>query len=273
VLGGPNAGQPAFDRLGNRLIFTVESPLIGATEGNGVRILKWPVDSLARGPNSGNDYAIFRYSHILLAKAEAQFMLGNILDALNLVNQVRKRAFNPDKPITITNITLDDILAERGFELLWEGFRRQDLIRTGHFSDAWTLKPASPEYRKIFPIPQIQLDANPNLKQNDGYNTVGIDEIPDLPTKFSLEQNYPNPFNPTTVISYQLSAVSDVELTIYNHLGQEVRTLVKGRKTAGTFQIEWDGRDHAERPLASAVYLYRLKVGSFVQTRKMILLR
>ena len=175
VLGGPNAGEPATDRQGNPLIFTVESPLTGATEGNGVRILKWPVDPDASGPNHGNDYAIFRYSHVLLAKAEAQFMLGNTGEALDLVNQVRERAFDPDKPLT--NITLDDMLAERGFELLWEGFRRQDLIRTGHFFDPWTLKEASAEYRKLFPIPQIQLDANPNLKQNDGYVIVGVPDI------------------------------------------------------------------------------------------------
>ncbi|MCK4754668.1 MAG: RagB/SusD family nutrient uptake outer membrane protein, partial [Calditrichia bacterium] len=164
VLGGPNAGEPAFDRYGNPLIFTVESPLTGATEGNGVRMLKWPVDPNASGSNAGNDYAIFRYSHILLAKAEAQFMLGATGDALALVNYVRERAFEPDEPLA--SITLDDILAERGFELLWEGFRRQDLIRTGHFLEAWTLKEASGECRKIFPIPQLQLDANPNLVQN-----------------------------------------------------------------------------------------------------------
>ncbi len=92
--------------------------------------------------------------------------------------------------------------------------------------------------------------------------------------EFDLSPNYPNPFNPTTFISYKLATVSDVELTIHNQLGQEIRTLVKARKSAGTYhQIEWDGRDNVGKPVASGIYLYRLKAGSFVQTRKMVLLR
>jgi hypothetical protein len=90
---------------------------------------------------------------------------------------------------------------------------------------------------------------------------------------FSLLQNYPNPFNPTTVIDYQLSAVSDVELTIYNQLGQRVKTLVNKIQHVGTYQIEWDGKDGLGRLVSSGVYLYRLKAGAFVQTRKMVLLQ
>ena len=167
ILGGPNSGQQAYDRNGDSLIFSVEFPLIGATESDGVRILKWPVDPNQNGPYSGNDFAIFRYSHILLAKAEALLMSGTGAP-LALVNQVRARNFNPDQPLAY--VTREDILDERGFEFLWEGFRRQDLIRTGHFLDAWTLKDASDgPHRKLFPIPQTQLDANPNLEQNPGY--------------------------------------------------------------------------------------------------------
>jgi hypothetical protein len=176
VLAGPNAGQPALDRQGNRLIFTPESPIIGATEGNGVRILKWQVDPSQSGGNAGNDFAIFRYSHILLAKAEALNELnGPSQQSIDLINQVRARCFEPDRPVgapaTFTKETLRNrILDERGYELLWENFRRQDLIRTGRWLEAWTLKPASDgAHRKLYPIPQIQLDANPNLRQNPGY--------------------------------------------------------------------------------------------------------
>jgi photosystem II stability/assembly factor-like uncharacterized protein len=90
---------------------------------------------------------------------------------------------------------------------------------------------------------------------------------------FALGQNYPNPFNPTTLIQYQLSVVSNVELTIYNQLGQEVRTLVKERQSTGAYQIEWNGQDNMGKPVASGIYLYRLKAGSFIQTRKMLLLQ
>jgi hypothetical protein len=170
VLSGPNAGQPAFDRQGNRLVFTPDSPIIGATEGNGVRILKWQVDPAQSGGNAGNDFAIFRYSHVLLTKAEALLMTGNRQGSLDLINEVRARAFEPDKPLALADLTRDKILDERGFEFLWENFRRQDQIRTGHWLEPWTLKAASDgPHRVLYPIPQIQLDANPNLRQNPGY--------------------------------------------------------------------------------------------------------
>jgi len=176
VLSGPNAGQPAFDRQGNRLIFTVNSPIFNANESNGVRILKWQVDPNQSGGNAGNDFAIFRYSHILLAKAEALNELDRRQESIDLINQVRARCFDPDKPIALANFSTkqalrDRLLDERGFELLWENFRRQDQIRTGHFLDARTHKPDNKNqpHRKLFPVPQIQLDANPNLKQNPGY--------------------------------------------------------------------------------------------------------
>ncbi len=168
VLGGPKAGDPALQRDGVRLNFSVDSPLIGATESHGVRMFKWSVDPNRNGGNAGNDFAIFRYSHILLAKAEAIFNGATGGDALALVNQVRARSFDPDKDLTA--LTSDLILDERGFELLWEEHRRTDLIRHGRFLDAWTLKPASDgPHRNLFPIPQVQMDANPNLVQNPGY--------------------------------------------------------------------------------------------------------
>ncbi|MCK6622291.1 MAG: T9SS type A sorting domain-containing protein [Calditrichaceae bacterium] len=98
------------------------------------------------------------------------------------------------------------------------------------------------------------------------------------PQGFELRQNYPNPFNPTTAISYQLSpmgqaALSDVQLTVYNLLGQKVRTLVNARQPAGRYEVKWEGRDEEGKPVGSGVYFYRLEAGDFTQTRKMLLLR
>jgi len=95
----------------------------------------------------------------------------------------------------------------------------------------------------------------------------------DIPKKFVLFDNYPNPFNPATVIAYQLSEVIDVELAIYNPLGQKIKTLVNERQGAGTYQIRWDGQDNTGQRISSGVYLYRLTAGSFIETRKMVLLR
>lgn len=94
-----------------------------------------------------------------------------------------------------------------------------------------------------------------------------------VPEEFSLSQNYPNPFNPTTIIEYALPDDKIVELTVFNSLGQAVRTLHKGRQFAGNYQVQWDGTDEHGRRVASGVFFYRIKAGNFIETRKMILLR
>jgi hypothetical protein len=86
--------------------------------------------------------------------------------------------------------------------------------------------------------------------------------------RFSLQQNYPNPFNPVTIINYELPITNDVELEIYNMLGEKVVTLVSGRQEAGLHQVEWDASG-----FASGVYYYRIETGEFVDVKKMILLR
>ena len=88
------------------------------------------------------------------------------------------------------------------------------------------------------------------------------------PTAFSLSQNYPNPFNPQTAIRYQVSGVTDVKLVVYDLLGREVATLVNEKKTVGSHEVSFDGAG-----LASGVYFYRLTAGTFVQSRKMLMLK
>ena len=97
---------------------------------------------------------------------------------------------------------------------------------------------------------------------------VGIeDEIPHL-TEFSLAQNYPNPFNPTTKISYAIPQNSFVELKVFNLLGQEIATLVNQEKPAGNSEVNFNASN-----LPSGVYIYKMKAGEYVETRKMILLK
>jgi hypothetical protein len=102
-----------------------------------------------------------------------------------------------------------------------------------------------------------------------------IEVIPEQQTiaTFHLKQNYPNPFNPETAIGYRLSAVSDVELSIYNLLGQKVVTLVNGIKQAGRYMAEWDGTDYRGDHVAGGIYIYRLQSGQYSESKKMILLR
>jgi hypothetical protein len=88
------------------------------------------------------------------------------------------------------------------------------------------------------------------------------------PLDFELSQNYPNPFNPTTTIRYGLPHKSAVQLRIFNTLGRQVGTLVQGEQEAGYHEVRLDGSG-----LASGVYFYRLQAGSFLQTRKLLLLK
>lgn len=109
--------------------------------------------------------------------------------------------------------------------------------------------------------------------------TVHTDPNPEhLPESFALQQNYPNPFNPGTQIDYQLPEQGVVNLTIFNLLGERIRTLVNGEKPAGYHQIRWKGVDADGKRVTSGIYFYRLTVKtqgrrSFTATEKMVLLR
>ncbi len=104
--------------------------------------------------------------------------------------------------------------------------------------------------------------------------TTGIEDDGAIVSEFQLKQNYPNPFNPSTNIRYSIPSVSDVNLKIYNVLGQEIRTLVNSVKQApGNYEAEWNGTNAAGIAMPSGLYIYRLTAGEFVQTRQMILLQ
>ena len=91
--------------------------------------------------------------------------------------------------------------------------------------------------------------------------------------QFSLKQNFPNPFNPSTRIEFDLRHASQVRLTIYNVLGQEVNELVNEQRSTGHYQETWDGTDASGKSLPSGFYFYRLNAGTFIAVRKMLLMR
>lgn len=160
-------GVALKDRGGRPLSFTpeVKAIEIGTNlEVTGIRVIKYPID-YSSGDNSNNDYVYYRYADVLLMKAEALLRNNGAAAALPIVNSVRtKRGI-----AALASVNLDQLLDERGREFYWEGMRRNDLVRFGKFLQPWQEKPTDDPKNLLFPIPNQQIAANPNLEQNPGY--------------------------------------------------------------------------------------------------------
>ncbi len=103
------------------------------------------------------------------------------------------------------------------------------------------------------------------------HEAISLTVLP--PQKLELGQNYPNPFNATTWFRYQIPTGELVRLSIYNLLGQEIKALVQEKQAAGFYTVQWDGTNKEGIAVASGIYIYRLQAGSFVQTRRLVLLK
>ena len=179
---------------------------------------------------------------------------GNLPDTISFVGQ------------SLENWPLD------GAETLYLGFALR-LNQVGQFCiDSTAFASASP-YDWLF------LD-DPAVSFNGPYcwtvvPSAAVDyEDQDLtPVTFELKQNYPNPFNSQTNIEFSIPQSDHVTLTVYNVLGQEVKTLVDRYLEAGTYSAKWNGDDGGEMPLATGTYFYQLESGAFATTRKMTLIK
>jgi hypothetical protein len=110
----------------------------------------------------------------------------------------------------------------------------------------------------------------------EGWNpVVSVDSAvqPSLPETFSLKQNFPNPFNPVTSIEYSVPTRAHVTIEVFNLLGQHVSMLVDESKLPGIYRTEWDGKDDTGNALSTGAYLYRLKAGNYLETKKMLLMK
>jgi len=177
-------------RINEPLYFTIEydDPLAGdvesgieydytnAPEGAGARPSKYEIN-VAAGTQAANDLPVYRLSDIILLKAEA-IMRENggtaTNEAVNLVNEVRARAFDNSSShlYTTATLTLDTLLQEREWELYYEGHRRNDLVRFDQYVRGdweWYDRSGQGDHANYFPVPQEQINANHNLTQNPGY--------------------------------------------------------------------------------------------------------
>jgi hypothetical protein len=163
-------GVALKDRTGAPLAFTPQVKLTETgsnLEVTGIRVIKYPIDYVG-GDNANNDFVYLRLADVMLMKAEAILRGGNDPNGqtpVQLTNMIRTRAAAP----ALASVSLDQLIDERGRELYWESWRRQDLIRFGKFLQPWNEKPQTDPKVLVFPIPARSLAANPNLVQNPGY--------------------------------------------------------------------------------------------------------
>jgi hypothetical protein len=160
-------------RGGKPLVFTPEVNLNFSTEAQGIRVFKYfphpNADGSVTDSGEDNDYILLRYADVLLMKAEAIMRGGTdplAQTAVQIVNSIR----TPRGASALGTVDAAAMLAERGRELYFEGWRRNDLIRFEKFNDPVDQRPAKTDKtRTLYPIPQRAVDTNPNLKQNPGY--------------------------------------------------------------------------------------------------------
>ena len=123
----------------------------------------------------------------------------------------------------------------------------------------------------------IEITDNQTYDSEFGFNRLALPvpvQLQTRPEAFALANNYPNPFNPATTIKYALPQAADVELTVYNVVGQVVRTLVAEHQSAGRYVVEWDATNDNGHSLSSGMYFYRLEAGGeFHEVKKMLLLK
>ncbi len=177
----------SFDR---RALFVTEGQTLDIDDiaqfSNGYAVAKWR-NVTSTGQQGSHpthvdtDFPMFRLADVYLMYAESVLRGGggSLANAVNLVNDIRRRAYNgPSGDVDQNGLDLDFILDERARELLWEGHRRTDLVRFGRFADSdytWQWKGGVRQGRSvsanynIFPIPSADINANPNLQQNPGY--------------------------------------------------------------------------------------------------------
>jgi len=211
----------------------------------------------------------------------------NVYDlAANLINPEKDTTGHMWKasPLPVELSSFTAIIFDEGVKLLWitetevnnYGF---EILRQAQY-DRWSLlgfieghgNSNSPkEY--FFLDEEISYGSYAyRLKQidNDGSYEYSDEILVDnpAPVDYTLQQNYPNPFNPVTTISYSLPVKSQIELVIYNTLGEKIKQIVNGEKEAGSYLVEFN----AAR-LPSGIYFYRLQAGNFVETKKMVLMK
>ena len=209
---------------------------------------------------------IFKFTTAGPIKVEA-YLAYNVSDERLRVRNIT--LVNKDSLKTFTNVKVDLYSNDSSVTKISKGVFFQDLepgqkrtITESIYIDVADIK----QYKFIA---EISSDNDFYWLDTIYYSpAVDVQEVLNLPKEYSLEQNYPNPFNPTTTINYSIPAQSTVTLKVFNMLGSEIGTLVNEEQQAGSYEIAWNAENNS-----SGVYFYRIRAGSFSDTKKMLLIK
>jgi hypothetical protein len=175
------------------------------------------------------------------------------------------------------NMQVQSVLAERAYDVNTERVRVLVYDNNGASLDAGQYiianLPLSVRELGAVKVGTIIVATEGNVGAKNINVQITFDEAPELPVDYSLKQNFPNPFNPTTDVQFSVPETGTVKIQIYNTLGQEVRTLFTGTMERGTRVVRFDGRDNNGSVLPTGTYIYRMSAGSFVESKKMMLLK
>ena len=229
---------------------------------------------------------IFYWTHIVNTKPTTFKWVDSKKDTINITkeNLATKYKFEWTKSTDQDGENLSYILHAKVGSSPWE--------EVNEYIDGTSIEPTYEQFLQAafeaFPTVNA-VTAAFTMDVTDGIDTVRMDDVPKViyirrydylstidetvPATFALHENYPNPFNPTTTFRFDLPEVSDVNVVIYNMLGQKVKTFNMNSISAGSHSIKWNATNELGDPVGAGVYLYQLQAKDFIKTRKMILLK
>jgi len=229
---------------------------------------------------------IFYWTHTVNTKPTTFKWVDSKKDTINITkeNLATKYKFEWTKSTDQDGENLSYILHAKIGSSPWQ--------EVNEYIDGTSIEPTYQDFLEAAfePFPTVNaLTAAFTMDVTDGIDTVRMDDIPKLiyirrydylstidetvPATFALHENYPNPFNPTTTFRFDIPEFSDVNVVIYNMLGQKVKTFNMNSISAGSHSIKWNATNELGDPVGAGVYLYQLQAKNFVKTRKMVLLK
>ena len=221
------------------------------------------LDARTAMPNVGQDFVL----DVRLADFAA--IKGYGLQVQYEASKLEFVEVRTDQPLGGSELATPQVLADQAGVLTVA--THGDVVSDGEVALSLVFRPTTEIENTV-----IEITDNQTYDSAFGFNRLALPapvQVQTRPEVFSLANNYPNPFNPATTIKYALPQAADVALTVYNVLGQPVRTLVAEHQNAGRYVVEWDATNDSGHSLSSGMYFYRLEAGGDLEVKKMLLLK